>query len=81
MSDSPYFTKKDALIYKDAGRYYLDYLQKEGIKKENPKHYEEAHQAYLRMCDWVQFWARYPGIGDTVQAKKPQNALERNILA
>lgn len=80
MSESPYITLNDCLRYKDAARYYLDYLQKEGIKRANPKHYEEAHQSYLRMCDLVQFWQRYPGIGTTIEIRKPLNAISRNIL-
>lgn len=73
MSDSPYFTKQDASIYKDMGRYYLDMLLKERVNREDPKNYERAHQAYLHMCDLVQFWQRYPTEGDIIQLKKPHN--------
>lgn len=80
MSQNPYLTLVDCSRLKDAGRFYLDYLHDEGIKKADPKQYEEARQAYLHMCDVVQLWSQYPYQWDAMEIKAPNNALPRNVL-
>ena len=75
MSNNAFLKREDFQEFKNAMRQHLDYLVTTGVRRDAPEIYEKARRTNLRLLDFVQLWERYPGIGDSVELKKPVREL------